>query len=170
MSPDDRERLHTAVLLDPAGEHRAARKARRRAASEIETADRKAQQDWARAEWEAEREARRATTYLPPSGEARPAALRTPGVLGFVGVAGVLGQKCDDLIRGFGDVTILEQGLAQQFVLTLDAYALAAGDIQVSQDSVDRARVIFRKNAHRVAGGVFNARIAQVDHHMARVF
>lgn len=79
MSPDDRERLHTAVLLDPAGERRAARKARRRAANKIETADRKAQQDLARAAWEAEREARRATTYLPPSGETRPAALRTPG-------------------------------------------------------------------------------------------
>ena len=79
MSPDDRERLHTAVLLDPAGERRAARKARRRAASKIEAADRMAQQDRARATWEAEREARRATTYLPPSGEARPAALRTPG-------------------------------------------------------------------------------------------
>ncbi|WP_100810636.1 MULTISPECIES: ATP-binding protein [unclassified Microbacterium] len=79
MSPDDRERLHTAVLLDPAGERRAARKARRRAASKIEAADRKAQQDRARAEWQGEREARRATTYLPTSGEARPAALRTPG-------------------------------------------------------------------------------------------
>ncbi|OYX56473.1 MAG: ATP-binding protein [Micrococcales bacterium 32-70-13] len=79
MSPDDRERLHAAVLLDPAGEHRAARKARRRAANKIETTDRKAHQELARAAWEAEREARRATTYLPPSGETRPAALRTPG-------------------------------------------------------------------------------------------
>ena len=79
MNDDERERLHTTVLLDPADERRSVRRARRQAAQRIATDDRKAHQAQARAEGEAERDAQRATTYLPSAGEARPGALRTPG-------------------------------------------------------------------------------------------
>lgn len=76
---EDNGRLHTTVLVDPAGEPRRARRARRRAAARIADEDRKARQSEAKARWEAERAEQRATVYLPPAGEPGAAALRTPG-------------------------------------------------------------------------------------------
>lgn len=72
-------RLHTAVLIGPAGERRRARKARRRLAAEVDAAARDASREAAKTRWEAERAERRATVYLPAAGEPGPAALRTPG-------------------------------------------------------------------------------------------
>ncbi len=72
-------RLHTAVLVGPAGEQRRHRKARRRAAAQIETSARRAKKAEAKARWQAEQAERRNTTYLPANGEPGPAALRAPG-------------------------------------------------------------------------------------------
>jgi hypothetical protein len=77
--PQEEERLHTSVLVDPAGDRRRNRKARRKAASRITEEARKAKQAQAKARWDAEQAERRATVYLPPAGEPGPAALRTPG-------------------------------------------------------------------------------------------
>ncbi len=79
MSLIEKEKLHSSVLLGPAKERRRDRKARRRAAAQLAVVDRKTKEALARAEWEEERERQRSTTYLPPSGEPGPAALRTPG-------------------------------------------------------------------------------------------
>ncbi|MFD6175541.1 MULTISPECIES: ATP-binding protein [unclassified Isoptericola] len=76
-----RERLHTAVLIAPAGERRRLRKARRLAAARIAADDRAARVAAARARRAAELAERRATVLLPKAGEAGPAALRTPGKL-----------------------------------------------------------------------------------------
>lgn len=76
--PED-GRLHTAVLVGPEGERRRARKARRQAATRIETTARETRKADTKARWEAERAERRNTTYLPAAGEPGPAALRTPG-------------------------------------------------------------------------------------------
>ncbi|NYE72095.1 TraC family protein [Microlunatus parietis] len=75
----ERERLHTAVLVAPAAERRRLRKQRRRAAARLQAEQRQAEKARARAKAEAERAERRATTYLPATGEPGPAALRTPG-------------------------------------------------------------------------------------------
>jgi len=75
----DEEKLHTSVLVGPEGERRKHRKARRKAATEIEADARQTRKSEAKAVWEAERATERATTYLPASGEAGPTALRTPG-------------------------------------------------------------------------------------------
>ena len=74
-------RLHTAVLVSPEGEPRKHRKARRQAAAQIEADARQATRDQVKQKWDAEQAERRNTTYLPASGEAGPAALRTPGRL-----------------------------------------------------------------------------------------
>ena len=79
MTGQDDSRLHTAVLVGPEGERRRARKARRQAAAKVETDARQHRKAQARAKWEAEQAERRNTSYLPASGEAGPAALRTPG-------------------------------------------------------------------------------------------
>lgn len=81
MSQMETDKLHTSVLLGPAKERRRDRKARRRAATQLAVIDRKARDAYAKAEWDEERARQRETTYLPSSGEARPAALRTPGGL-----------------------------------------------------------------------------------------
>ena len=75
----DRERLHTAVLVAPSKERRKLRKQRRRAEARIHAEQRKAELAAARARAEAERAEQRATIYLPKSGEAGAARLRTPG-------------------------------------------------------------------------------------------
>lgn len=72
-------RLHTSVLVGREGERRRHRKARQRAASQVESDARRARREEAKARWEAEQAERRATTYLPAGGEPGPASLRTPG-------------------------------------------------------------------------------------------
>lgn len=81
MSGREDQRLHTAVLVDPAGERRKDRRARRTASHRLTADSRAAATAAQRAEFEALRADQKATTYLPASGEARSAALRTPGPL-----------------------------------------------------------------------------------------
>ncbi|MFF2633469.1 ATP-binding protein [Microbacterium sp. NPDC058021] len=80
MSAQD-ERVHTAVLVNPAGERRKERRARRKATQRLSAESRAAASAADRAESDAQIAERRATTYLPAPGESRPAALRTPGRL-----------------------------------------------------------------------------------------
>ena len=75
----DRQKLHTAALVEPAGERRRQRKARKHAATKIETNARRTEQSAERERVAAERAERRNTTYLPAAGEPGAAALRTPG-------------------------------------------------------------------------------------------
>ena len=75
----DRERLHTAVLVAPSNERRKLRKQRRRAEARLHAEQRKTELAAAKARVEAERAERRATIYLPKSGELGAAQLRTPG-------------------------------------------------------------------------------------------
>lgn len=75
----DRQKLHTAALVEPAGERRKQRKARKHAAAKIETSARRTEQSAERERLAAERAERRNTTYLPAAGEPGAAALRTPG-------------------------------------------------------------------------------------------
>lgn len=77
----EEERLHTSVLVAPAKERRKARKQRERAAARRRTAKRQANAAEAKARREKEQAERRATMYLPASGELGPAALRMPGPL-----------------------------------------------------------------------------------------
>jgi len=80
MTRDRSERLHTAVLVAPAKERRRARKQRRVAAARIEKEARERERAEALRKYEAERAERRATVFLPKAGEARPAALCSPGL------------------------------------------------------------------------------------------
>ncbi len=75
----ERERLHTAVLVAPAKERRRLRKQRRQAAAELVAEQHQRQQAEAKAKKERERAERRATRYLPAAGEPGPGMLRTPG-------------------------------------------------------------------------------------------
>ncbi len=75
------ERMHTAALVEPRGELRRDRRARRREATKIEADAQKAKTDAARTRWHAERDEARSGAYLPKAGEAGPAQLRTPGRL-----------------------------------------------------------------------------------------
>jgi hypothetical protein len=81
VTGQDDGRLHTSVLVSPQNERRKHRKARARAAAELIAEQQRARKLQAQQRWEAERAERRRTTYLPPAGEAGPAALRTPGRL-----------------------------------------------------------------------------------------
>ncbi|WP_448232285.1 ATP-binding protein [Microbacterium lacticum] len=81
MTGDQDSRLHTTVLVGPAGERHRHRKARRQAAAKIETSARQAKKAEAKARWQAEQAERRNTIYLPANGEPGPAALRTPSRL-----------------------------------------------------------------------------------------
>ena len=81
MSGQDDDRLHTSVLVSPQNERRKHRKARQRAAAELIAEQQRTRKLQAQQRWETERDERRRTTYLPPAGEAGPAALRTPGRL-----------------------------------------------------------------------------------------
>lgn len=76
---NDPGRLHTSVLVGPEGELRKHRRARAQAAARIEARARADAAARVRAEAALEREARRATRYLPRAGEDGPAALRMPG-------------------------------------------------------------------------------------------
>lgn len=75
------ERLHTSVLVSPAGEKRGQRHARRAAAARVSATWRAERLSEARAAHAADLAERRATRYLPAPGEAGPAALRTTGRL-----------------------------------------------------------------------------------------
>jgi len=75
------ERLHTATLVEPHGELRRDRRARKLAAAKIEADARKTKQLEARTRWHAERDEARAAAYLPAAGESGPAQLRVPGRL-----------------------------------------------------------------------------------------
>ncbi len=79
MTGREEERLHTSTLIDPEGERRRNRKARRRAAARIEQTARQARKAEAKATWNAQQAEKRATTYLPAAGEPGPAALWSPG-------------------------------------------------------------------------------------------
>ncbi|MGF3055417.1 ATP-binding protein [Microbacterium sp. YY-01] len=79
MSREDSERLHTSVLVAPASEKRRLRKERRKAAQQVQAQKRATEKEAAVAKFEAEKAERRATTYLPKSGEVGPAMLRSPG-------------------------------------------------------------------------------------------
>jgi len=81
VTGDQDSRLHTTVLVGPAGERHRHRKARRQAAAKIETSARQAKKAEAKARWQTEQAERRNTIYLPANGEPGPAALRTPGRL-----------------------------------------------------------------------------------------
>jgi len=76
---NEREQLHTSVLVAPASERRRLRKQRRQAAAHLQAEQRRAEIAEGRAKAEAERAERRATAYLPAAGEPGPAALRSPG-------------------------------------------------------------------------------------------
>lgn len=75
------ERLHTAALVEPHHERRSDRRARKRSATQIEAAARKAKSREQRTRWVAERAEARSAAYLPAGGEAGPAQLRMPGRL-----------------------------------------------------------------------------------------
>lgn len=72
-------RLHTSVLLHPEGELHTHRRAREHAAARLRAEARDAERALARARYEADRDQRRSTVYLPQAGEPGPAMLRTPG-------------------------------------------------------------------------------------------
>lgn len=76
---NEKERLHTSVLLAPSTERRRLRKQRRQAAARITADQRKAEQRAAKQKLAAERDERRSTQLLPAAGEPGPAALRMPG-------------------------------------------------------------------------------------------
>jgi hypothetical protein len=76
---EDRERLHTAVLVAPSKERWKLRKQRRKAESRLHAEQRKTVLAVAKARAGQERAERRATVYLPKSGEPGAAQLRTPG-------------------------------------------------------------------------------------------
>lgn len=76
---NEKERLHTSVLLAPSTERRRLRKQRRQAAARITADQRKAEQRAAKQKLAAERDERRSTELLPAAGEPGPAALRMPG-------------------------------------------------------------------------------------------
>jgi hypothetical protein len=69
---EDRERLHTAVLVAPSKERRKLRKQRRRAEARLHAEQRKAALAAAKVKAEQERAERRATIYLPKAGEPVP--------------------------------------------------------------------------------------------------
>ncbi|AXE37988.1 VirB4 family type IV secretion system protein [Acidipropionibacterium virtanenii] len=79
MTAHEPETLHTAVLVAPAKERRHLRKRRRQAAARLQSEQRAAEREAARAKADAERAERKATTYLPAAGEPGPAQLRSPG-------------------------------------------------------------------------------------------
>ncbi|QHC66353.1 ATP-binding protein [Rathayibacter sp. VKM Ac-2759] len=76
---NEREQLHTSVLVAPASERRRLRKQRRQAAAHLQAEQRRTEIAEVKAKAEAERAERRATAYLPAAGEPGPAALRSPG-------------------------------------------------------------------------------------------
>ena len=76
---EDRARLHTAVLVAPSKERRKLRKQRRKAEARLHVEQRSTALAAAKAKAEEERAERRATLYLPKSGEPGAVRLRTPG-------------------------------------------------------------------------------------------
>lgn len=75
------ERVHTSMLVDPVGDPRRVRRAKRDAARRLADQSRRSRDAERRAERESTRRAARSTVYLPAAGESGPAALRTPGRL-----------------------------------------------------------------------------------------
>lgn len=76
---EDRARLHTAVLVTPSQEWRKLRKQRRRAVARLHAEQRRSAMADVKAKAEEMRAERRATVYLPKTGEPGAARLRTPG-------------------------------------------------------------------------------------------
>lgn len=74
----EKERLHAAVLVSLAAERRKARKARHQAAARLQAKQAKVEREAAKAKALAEREERKATTFLPAAVETGPATLRSP--------------------------------------------------------------------------------------------
>lgn len=81
MNRTFKEQLLTAALLEPHGELRRDRRARRQSAAKTKADALRADRLEARTRSQAEREDARSGAYLPPSGESGPAQLRTPGRL-----------------------------------------------------------------------------------------
>lgn len=79
MNRDDSEKLHTSVLVAPASENRHLRKQRRKAAKNLQLEQRAEERATAHTKYEAERDERRGTTYLPQAGDHGAAQLRSPG-------------------------------------------------------------------------------------------
>jgi hypothetical protein len=75
------EQLHTTHLLEPHGEVRRDRQARKRSAAQIVADARRARRLEARTQWQAERDEARSAEYLAAGGEPGPAQLRMPGRL-----------------------------------------------------------------------------------------
>jgi hypothetical protein len=75
------ERLHAATLIEPRGEHRRDRRARKRLVAQIEVNARKTKRLQARGRWQNERDEARSSAYLPAFGEKGTSQLRTPGRL-----------------------------------------------------------------------------------------
>jgi len=75
------ERVHTAALVEPRGERRGDRRARKQSAAKIEADARKTKQLEARVRWQSERDQERSRAYLPASGESGRAQLRMLGRL-----------------------------------------------------------------------------------------
>ena len=78
---DMTERMHTAALVEPRGELRRDRRARRRTAAKIEADVQKTKTLAGRTCWHAERDEARSGACLPKAGDTGPAQLRTPGLL-----------------------------------------------------------------------------------------
>jgi len=72
-SADVNERLHTAALVEPHGEHRRDRRDRRHATAKIEADARQAKHLEARTRWRTERDESRSAAYLAAGGEPGPA-------------------------------------------------------------------------------------------------
>lgn len=78
MGPEDRRRLHTAVLVDTSSLSRKDRRARAKAAARRRAADAAERKAARQAQAREEKEEARHTHYLPKTGEPGPAALRMP--------------------------------------------------------------------------------------------
>ena len=75
------ERMHTAALVEPHGELRRDRRARRRSAAQIEAESHKAKHLEARTRWRAERDEAKSAAYLAAAGKSGAQQLRIPGRL-----------------------------------------------------------------------------------------
>lgn len=77
MGKHGSKKLYSTVLVEDGKGKRRARKARERAAHEVVARDQAVQKEAEKAKLSAERAVARSTLYLPRSGEAGPAALRS---------------------------------------------------------------------------------------------
>jgi type IV secretory pathway VirB4 component len=81
MNDASEERLHLAALVEPRGELRRDRRARKRSAGKIQADTRTAKHLEARTRWQAERDQARSAAYLGVGGDGGSSQLRMPGRL-----------------------------------------------------------------------------------------